>query len=129
MRPLPENKPGQAETIFITGTDSPDAGHWFSPEVVKKMMSEQAKSAPVLLTDDIERLRLLTFCGCGDQFSSHDPGTCGACVAGMTCKPAPVLLTHEEIQVIHDKYYRPMGPHEYALEIQNAVLKKNGITT
>lgn len=36
---------------------------------------------------EIERLRLLTFCGCGDQFSAHDPGTCGACVAGMTCAP------------------------------------------
>jgi hypothetical protein len=39
--------------------------------------------------DEIERLRPLTFCGCGDQFTAHDPGTCGACVAGMTCDPAP----------------------------------------
>jgi hypothetical protein len=38
---------------------------------------------------EIQRLRLLTFCGCGDQFTPHDPGTCGACVAGMTCDPAP----------------------------------------
>ena len=36
---------------------------------------------------EIQRLRLLTFCGCGDQFTAHDPGTCGACVAGMTCVP------------------------------------------
>jgi hypothetical protein len=36
---------------------------------------------------EIQRLRLLTFCGCGDQFTAHDPGTCGACVAGMTCAP------------------------------------------
>jgi hypothetical protein len=34
-----------------------------------------------------ERMRPLTFCGCGDQFTAHDPGTCGACVAGMTCAP------------------------------------------
>ena len=26
-----------------------------------------------------------TFCGCGDQFTAHDPGTCGACVAAITC--------------------------------------------
>lgn len=37
--------------------------------------------------NEIERLRLLTFCGCGDQFTAHDPGTCGACVAGLTCNP------------------------------------------
>lgn len=39
------------------------------------------------LADEIERLRLLTFCGCGDQFTAHDPGTCGSCVAGMVVKP------------------------------------------
>lgn len=32
---------------------------------------------------EIQRLRLLTFCGCGDQFSAHDPGTCGNCCASM----------------------------------------------
>ena len=32
---------------------------------------------------EIQRLRLLTFCGCGDQFTEHDQGTCGACCAGM----------------------------------------------
>jgi hypothetical protein len=39
------------------------------------------------LAEEVQRLRLLTFCGCGDQFTAHDPGTCGACVAGMTCNP------------------------------------------
>jgi hypothetical protein len=34
---------------------------------------------------ELERLRLLTFCDCGDQFSAHDPGTCGACVAAKDC--------------------------------------------
>ena len=34
-----------------------------------------------------EQLRPLTFCGCGDGFTAHDPGTCGACVAGLTCAP------------------------------------------
>lgn len=31
---------------------------------------------------EIARLRSIATCGCGDQFTAHDPGTCGACVAG-----------------------------------------------
>lgn len=31
--------------------------------------------------DEIERLTALTWCGCGDQFTAHDPGACGNCVA------------------------------------------------
>jgi hypothetical protein len=34
-----------------------------------------------------ERLLPLTRCGCGDHFTAHDPGTCGACVAALTCRP------------------------------------------
>ena len=78
-----------------------------------------------MLADEIERLRLLTFCGCGDQFSAHDPGTCGACAAGMTCKPAPVLLTEDELKAVVE---RAGGLAGYR-EIEAAVLKKNGITT
>lgn len=33
---------------------------------------------------EIERLRALTHCGCGDQFTVHDPGACINCVIGMT---------------------------------------------
>ena len=29
------------------------------------------------------RLRALAVCGCGDSFTGHDPGTCGACVAAI----------------------------------------------
>lgn len=39
------------------------------------------------LRAELERLRPLTICGCGDHFSAHDPGTCGNCVAAMTCLP------------------------------------------
>ena len=39
------------------------------------------KDAPALL-DEVDRLRALATCGCGDQFTEHDPGTCGNCVAG-----------------------------------------------
>ena len=39
------------------------------------------------LAEEVQRLRLLTFCGCGDHFTAHDPGTCGACVAALTCRP------------------------------------------
>lgn len=78
-----------------------------------------------MLADEIDRLRLLTFCGCGDQFSSHDPGTCGACVAGMTCKPAPVLLTDVEIEKIYSGWYESGMALFRAIEA--AALKKNGI--
>lgn len=39
--------------------------------------------------DEIERLRPLTFCGCGDQFSAHDPGLGYVQIDG-----APVLSDH-----------------------------------
>jgi len=35
----------------------------------------------------VEFYRSRATCGCGDEFTAHDPGTCGACVAGMTCNP------------------------------------------
>jgi hypothetical protein len=35
----------------------------------------------------VEFYRARATCDCGDEFSAHDPGTCGACVAGMTCAP------------------------------------------
>ena len=28
---------------------------------------------------EVERLRALITCGCGDMFTAHDPGTCGRC--------------------------------------------------
>ncbi len=88
----------------------------------------QTKPAPVL-ADEIERLRLLTFCGCGGQFSAHDPGACGACVAGMTCKPAPVLLTDVESHQLTSGCFKNgwISIPLYAREIEAAVLKKNGI--
>lgn len=54
-----------------------------------------------------DRLRPLTFCLCGDQFSLHDPGTCGACVAGAdkmselerlrsALQEADTLMGHED---------------------------------
>lgn len=30
---------------------------------------------------EIERLEALTYCGCGDQFTEHDPASCGTCCA------------------------------------------------
>jgi hypothetical protein len=42
-------------------------------------------------------------------------------------KPAPVLLTDDEVRAVHDTYYRPMGPVEYARATEAAVLKKNNI--
>lgn len=33
----------------------------------------------------VEFYRARATCGCGDEFTAHDPGTCGACLAGMTC--------------------------------------------
>lgn len=34
-----------------------------------------------MLMEEIERMRKLSICGCGDRFTEHDPGTCGNCVA------------------------------------------------
>ena len=41
---------------------------------------------------EIERLTALTLCGCGDEFSPDDPGTCGNCKAGE------VASLHVEIE-------------------------------
>jgi hypothetical protein len=30
---------------------------------------------------EVERLRLIATCGCGDTFTLHDPGTCANCMA------------------------------------------------
>ena len=35
---------------------------------------------------EIERLRKLSTCLCGDGFTEHDPGTCGICVALVNSK-------------------------------------------
>lgn len=36
-----------------------------------------------------------------------------------------VGLTYEEIQTIHDTYYRRMGPQEFARAIEDKLRKKN----
>ena len=38
------------------------------------------------LIAEVERLRNISTCGCGDSFTEHDPGTCGNCLAGMVRK-------------------------------------------
>jgi hypothetical protein len=35
----------------------------------------------------VEFYRERATCGCGDEFTAHDPGTCGNCVAALTCSP------------------------------------------
>jgi hypothetical protein len=40
-----------------------------------------------LLMHCVEFYRARATCDCGDEFTAHDPGTCGACVAGMTACP------------------------------------------
>ena len=35
----------------------------------------------------VEFYRARATCGCGDEFTAHDPGTCGNCVAALTCRP------------------------------------------
>lgn len=49
-----------------------------SKSVIQKWASERAG-----MVAEIERLRRLATCGCGDGFTEHDPGTCGNCLAGM----------------------------------------------
>lgn len=52
-----------------------DVERW-GAEIVRQAVAAERK-----------RLLPLTLCGCGDQFTAHDPGTCGNCVAALTCKP------------------------------------------
>lgn len=65
------------------------AATWLaSPEAAQRLdgyreLAQRANLAEV----EIERLRALATCGCGDQFTLHDPGTCGACIAGITAAP------------------------------------------
>lgn len=40
-----------------------------------------------LLMQCVEFCRNLATCGCGDEFTVHDPGTCGNCAAALTCRP------------------------------------------
>ena len=45
----------------------------------------EAKLAQVVVRErdearaEVERLRALTICGCGDHITAHDPGVCGTC--------------------------------------------------
>ncbi len=57
-------------------------------EAIASLDSERAANAR--LTNELEaagreidRLRPLTCCGCGDEFTEHDPGTCGNCLAAL----------------------------------------------
>lgn len=46
------------------------------------LLAECCRAMGALLAE-VERLRALATCGCGDGFTTHDPGTCGACLASM----------------------------------------------
>lgn len=39
-----------------------------------------------LLMQCVEYFEAAATCDCGDEFTPHDPGTCGNCLAGMTCR-------------------------------------------
>jgi hypothetical protein len=58
----------------------------------------------------------------GDQMRDY-----ARAVLAAQQKTEPALLTWYEIRAVHDTYYRPMGPVEYARAIEAAVLKKNGL--
>lgn len=40
-----------------------------------------------LLMSCVEFFHARATCECGDEFSAHDPGTCGNCMAALTCRP------------------------------------------
>jgi len=65
--------------------------------------------------DELDRLRALVRCGCGDEFSPHDPGTCGNCKAGE------VASLHVEIERLQaDRGSQPAAadqPSLYAYSI------------
>lgn len=45
---------------------------------VRKWAAERVE-----MVDEIERLRKLATCGCGDEFAEHGTGVCGNCMAGF----------------------------------------------
>lgn len=49
-----------------------------SKAVIQKWAAERVE-----MEAEIELLRKLATCGCGDGFTEHDPGTCGNCVAAI----------------------------------------------
>jgi hypothetical protein len=44
---------------------------------------EETCNAIDALIEEVERLRKLATCGCGDEFTEHELGTCVNCLAGM----------------------------------------------
>jgi len=52
-----------------------------SQVAAEKANVAQLQRSHVDLYAEVERLRPLALCGCGDEFTLHDPGTCGACVS------------------------------------------------
>ena len=48
-------------------------------ELIDEIDSLRTQLAEALA--EAEALRSLTYCGCGDQFSEHEPGRCAVCVA------------------------------------------------
>ena len=95
------SKPG-GETICTCDGETPeadaqriaDALNMADSDALRKQLQQQAQNYLSLDTQcrelqdtveslraEVERLRPLSLCGCGDEFTPHDPGTCGACVS------------------------------------------------
>lgn len=82
LPPLPEPD-GVAEVDIVTYPDGSytcrHAQAWS-----EALVRDYAEARCAERDAEIERLRALTHCGCGDQFTVHDPGACINCVIGMT---------------------------------------------
>lgn len=66
------------KTLLVAEMDRLRANERIRQSVILQLEAER-----VAMKAEIERLRKLITCGCGDEFTEHDPGTCGNCVAGM----------------------------------------------
>ena len=67
---------------------------------------------------EIERLRALTQCQCGDEFTAHDPGKCGNCCAGET---AALHAEIERLTAERDEAARIAGAYSPARELQRSL--------
>ena len=75
---------------------------------------------------ELERMRRLTFCGCGDQFTAHDSGTCGACLAGQD-QTSEIERLRTELLAAQEAAERWKGIAEVARDLANSSSRIGGI--
>jgi len=82
----------------------------------REFVTEQLMQEPVAWLVEFES---------GEQELHFEPQSVGESCVPLCVQRPWVRLTDEEIQTIHDTYYRRMGPNEFARAIEQALKEKN----